>query len=115
MISITPTTCMNVEALTGKDLVANGLRYIVQSVSLLKNLSAPVMIGPTPSPILNAHHGNSSLLSKLAILPSTQKSGHIEIGYKRFQHARCACNLFPRRQSMLKDDMETGTLAPINS
>src|SRR5882724_293738 len=56
MISTTPTPRMNVVALTGRIFVAIGLRYIPQSVSLLKYLSIPVMIGPTPRPILSAHH-----------------------------------------------------------
>src|SRR5579872_846424 len=67
MISTTPTTCMNVAGVTGTVFVASGLRYMVQSVSLLKNLSTPVMIGPTPSPILNAHQGSSSRLSNFSI------------------------------------------------
>src|ERR1700751_3665376 len=46
---------MNEGALTGTILVASGLRYMVQSVSLLKYLSVPAMMGPTPSPILSAH------------------------------------------------------------
>lgn len=45
-------------------LVARGLRYILQSVNLLKYLSTPAMIGPSPTAILSAHQLALSRLSK---------------------------------------------------
>src|SRR5581483_10755037 len=61
-----PTICMNVAGETGPTLIASGLRYIVQSVSQLVNLSSPATIGPTPSPIRNTHHDVFSLCSLIA-------------------------------------------------
>ena len=56
---------MNVVALTGTTFVTRGLRYIPQSVNLLKYLSTPAMIGPSPTPSLNAHQ------------PATQRQAEI--------------------------------------
>jgi hypothetical protein len=46
---------MKVVAPTGTTFVARALRYILQSASLLKYLSMPVIMGPTPRPTLSAH------------------------------------------------------------
>src|SRR5579859_863795 len=64
MTSMTPTTCMNVVELTGMTFVARGLRYILQSVNLLKYLSTPAMIGPSPTAIFSAHQLALRRLSK---------------------------------------------------
>src|SRR5882762_213441 len=58
---------MKVVALTGTTFVTTGLKYIPQSVSLLKYLSMPVMMGPTPRPILSAHQPALRRSSKFAI------------------------------------------------
>src|SRR6202035_2650868 len=61
---------MKVDALTGNTFVARGLRYIPQSASLLKYLSIPVMMGPTPKPILNTHQLRLRRSSKSFIVAS---------------------------------------------
>ena len=81
IISTTPTMCMNVVALTGMTRVTTGLKYMLQSVRILKNLSAPAMIGPRPSPIRSAHQVVSNRLSNSFISPPTQKSAEAPTGY----------------------------------
>src|SRR5215467_1449194 len=66
-ISTAPTMCMKVAALTGTTLVTSGLKYMVQSVSLLKYLSTPVMIGPRPRPMRSAHQLRLRRRSRLVI------------------------------------------------
>src|SRR5713101_2982725 len=68
---------MKVAVLTGTTFVARGLRYIPQSVSLLKYLSMPVMMGPTPKPILSAHQLTLRRSSKSVIVApcSTEPRG----------------------------------------
>src|SRR6266571_869699 len=54
-ISTTPTNRMNAPPLIGSSRSTQGLRYIPQLVSRLKNLSRPARNGPRPSPSLSAH------------------------------------------------------------
>jgi hypothetical protein len=75
-----PTTCMNVAALRGTIFVARGLRYMLQSVSTLKNLSMPAMIGPRPRPSFRAHHATLRR-SESGICPSAEKSREKATGY----------------------------------
>jgi hypothetical protein len=79
---------MNVGVLTGTTFVAKGLKYIPQSVSLLKYLSSPVMMGPTPKPILNTHQLVLRRLSKPVILSPARKSGEWANGYKNRRNFR---------------------------
>src|SRR5260221_11716320 len=82
-ISMTPTMCMKVAAETGTILVASGLRYICQSVSLLKNLSRPATIGPIPRPSRKAHQAVLKLSLKAAMFPPSEMSGGQAIGFKQ--------------------------------
>src|SRR6185295_9008229 len=55
-ISITPTACMNVAALTGSMRWTAGLRYFSQLTSMFVNLSAPASSGPKPNATRNAQY-----------------------------------------------------------
>src|SRR5258707_14117333 len=80
-------TCMKVVALTETTFVARGVRYIPQSASLLKYLSMPVMMGPTPKPILSAHRPTLRRLSKSVIpcpLPKRAASRRLDTGIDTF-------------------------------
>src|SRR5262249_23744528 len=61
-ISMTPTARRKFGPLTGRNFAATGLRYMLQSVRMLKNLSSPARNGPSPSPIRSAHQTESSFL-----------------------------------------------------
>src|SRR5438270_11921773 len=61
---------MKVLGLSGIDFVARGLRYISQLTILLKYLSSPAMMGPTPKPIRSAHQAKLSRASNRFIRAS---------------------------------------------
>ena len=62
-----PVIRMKVFALTGRNRYARGLRYILQLVNRLKNLSKPARQAANPKPILSAHHEVSSLLLNVIV------------------------------------------------